>query len=61
MNIIKCYVPTNDLSNDEKDWFYERLQSNVEMCTGVGLVILIGNLNVKVGIDNNEYECHETI
>ncbi|VDP54709.1 unnamed protein product [Schistosoma margrebowiei] len=55
MNIIQCYPPTNDSNDDIEDQFYERLQSIIEKCPRKDL-ILMGDLNAKVGIDNTEYE-----
>ncbi|VDO53334.1 unnamed protein product [Schistosoma margrebowiei] len=56
INIIQCYAPTNDSNDDIKDQFYERLQSITEKCLRKELTILMGDLNVKVGIDNTGYE-----
>ncbi|VDO62654.1 unnamed protein product [Schistosoma margrebowiei] len=56
MNIIPCYAPTNDYNEDVKDQFYDRLQSISEKCPTKDLTILMGDLNAKVGMDNNRYE-----
>ncbi|VDO72339.1 unnamed protein product [Schistosoma margrebowiei] len=56
MNIIQCYAPTNDYNEDAKDQFYDRLQSIVEKFPTKDLTILIGDLNVKVGMNNTEYK-----
>ncbi|VDO94057.1 unnamed protein product [Schistosoma margrebowiei] len=56
MNIIQCYAPTNDSNDDVKDQFYDRLQSIIEICTRKDLIILMGDLNAKVGIENTGYE-----
>ncbi|VDP53395.1 unnamed protein product [Schistosoma curassoni] len=56
MNVIQCYAPTDDNKDDNKDQFYERLQPIIEKCPGKDLTILMGDLNVKVGIDNTGYE-----
>ncbi|CAH8469868.1 unnamed protein product [Schistosoma intercalatum] len=56
MNIIQCYAPTNDSNDDIKDQFYERLQSIIEKRPRKDLTILMGDLTVKVGIDNTGYE-----
>lgn len=51
MNVIHCCTPTNE---DDKDQFYERLQSTIEKRPGNDLTILMGDLNLKVWIDNME-------
>ncbi|VDP78501.1 unnamed protein product [Schistosoma mattheei] len=56
MNIIQCYAPNNDSKDDNKDQFHERLQSIIVKCPRKDLTILMGDLNAKVGIDNNGYE-----
>ncbi|VDP57477.1 unnamed protein product [Schistosoma margrebowiei] len=56
MNTSQCYAPTNDYNEDVKDRFYHRLQSIVEKCSIKDLTILIGDLNVKVGMDNTGCE-----
>ncbi|VDP32974.1 unnamed protein product [Schistosoma curassoni] len=56
MNIIQCYAPTNDTNDDIKDQFYERLESIIEKCPRKDLIILMGDLNAKVEIDNTGYE-----
>ncbi|VDP37359.1 unnamed protein product [Schistosoma margrebowiei] len=53
MNVIQCYAPTNDYDEDQ---FYDRLQSIIEKCPRNDLTILMGDLNVKVGMDNTGYE-----
>ncbi|VDO72136.1 unnamed protein product [Schistosoma margrebowiei] len=52
MNVIQCYAPTNNSNNDNKDQFYERLKSIIARCPGMDLIILVEDLNAKVGMDN---------
>ncbi|VDP64582.1 unnamed protein product [Schistosoma curassoni] len=52
----ECYAPTNDSNDDDKDQFYEKLQSIAEKCSGKDPTILIAELNAQVGMDNNCYE-----
>ncbi|VDP42490.1 unnamed protein product [Schistosoma margrebowiei] len=56
MDVIQCYAPTNDYNKDNKDQFYDRLQSVIEKCPTKDLTILMGDFNTKVGTDNTGYE-----
>ncbi|VDP40120.1 unnamed protein product [Schistosoma margrebowiei] len=41
-NVIQCYAPTNGSSDDNKDQFYEGLQSIKAKCQRKDLIILMG-------------------
>ncbi|VDO74545.1 unnamed protein product [Schistosoma margrebowiei] len=56
MNVIQCYTPTNDYNEEIGDKLYDKLQSVVEKYRTKNLTILIGDVNVKVGMDNTRYE-----
>ncbi|VDO98711.1 unnamed protein product [Schistosoma mattheei] len=56
MNVIQSYAPTNYGNDNDKDRFYERLQSIIAKCPGKDLTMLMGDLNAKVGMDNYGYE-----
>ncbi|VDP77961.1 unnamed protein product [Schistosoma mattheei] len=56
MNVILCYALTNSSSDENKDQFYSRLQSIIAKFPRKDLVILMGDINVKVGMDNTGYE-----
>ncbi|VDO98291.1 unnamed protein product [Schistosoma curassoni] len=56
MNVIRSYAPTNDSNDDNKDQFYERLQSITAKYSGNKLTILMGERNAKVGMNNTGYE-----
>lgn len=56
MNVIQWYAPNNDSNNDDKDQFYEKLQSNIVECPRKYLTILMRNQNAKVRMENNDYE-----
>ncbi|VDP02459.1 unnamed protein product [Schistosoma margrebowiei] len=56
MNAFQSYAPTDDSNDDDKDQFYDRLQSITPKRSRNNLTILMGDLNAKVGIDNTRYE-----
>jgi len=55
LSIIQCYAPTND-SNDRDKAFYEQLQVALENVHRRDLLLVIGDLNAKVGSDNVNFE-----
>ena len=56
MNVIQCYVPTNDHDDKDKDQFYNRLQVILDKLKVKDINTLMGDLNVKVGSDNRGYK-----
>ncbi|VDP64423.1 unnamed protein product [Schistosoma mattheei] len=55
-NVVQCYAPTSDNTEQYEDQFYEGLQSIVEKCSRKDLTILMGGLNFDVRIENTRYE-----
>ena len=53
LTLIQCYAPTNDSEDDLKDNFYLRLQAEIEQVPMQDLIIIMGDLNAKVGADNS--------
>ncbi len=56
LNVIQCYAPTNDSDEEEKQEFYDRLQSAVDKCVERDITIVMGDFNAKIGEDNTGYE-----
>ena len=53
MNLVQCYAPTNNDSEDEKEDFYQKLQAIVQELPSRNLVKLAGlNLNSKCYLHN---------
>ena len=50
------YAPTNESTDDERDDFYDQLQATSDTCKRHDVVIVMGDLNAKVGEDNKDME-----
>ncbi|VDO79247.1 unnamed protein product [Schistosoma margrebowiei] len=56
MIVIQYYAPTNDSNKDNKNQFYERLQSIIVKFQRKDPTILTVDPNAKVGMDSTGYE-----
>ncbi|XP_068712999.1 craniofacial development protein 2-like [Montipora foliosa] len=58
LTVIQCYSPTNEADEVDKLNFYEQLQSEVAITPTHDVLMVIGDLNAKVGRDNIGREDH---
>ena len=56
LTIIQMYAPTNDAEDESKEEFYEQLQREVEATPRHDVLIVMGDLNAKIGQDNEGWE-----
>ena len=56
MTIVHVYAPTEDADEQEKDEFYMRLQDVLDGCKTHDMLIITGDMNAKVGDNNEHYE-----
>lgn len=56
VTILQCYAPTNEAEDDVKDDWYEQLQYEVSRVPQHDLLLIMGDINDKVGLDNSKCE-----
>ena len=47
--VIAVYVPRMERSEEERDVFWEELKGSIDVCEDRGKVVIIGDMNAKVG------------
>ncbi|XP_056006724.1 craniofacial development protein 2-like [Ostrea edulis] len=52
LSVITCYAPTEVAEEEYKNIFYEKLQELIETTPRHDILVVLGNLNAKVGNEN---------
>ena len=50
---IQCFAPTNEGEKEDKDDWYEELQQTVSKVPQYDMLLILGDMNAKVGADND--------
>ena len=53
---MRCYAPTEQATEEEKDLFYHNLQNQIDKSPRHDIMLIMGDINAKIGSDNNGYE-----
>ncbi len=53
LSIVVCYAPIGAADEDAKDDFYDSLQTTIEGIPKQDVLLMLGDLNAKVGSDND--------
>ena len=56
LTTIACYAPTEEAEEEEKDEFYEQLEEEIRTTPRHDVLMVIGDLNSRVGEDNTGKE-----
>ena len=56
LSVLVCYAPNEDANAEVKDAFYDQLQTAVESVHAHDMLLILGDLNAKVGSDNTGRE-----
>jgi hypothetical protein len=56
ISVIQVYAPTNEATDDEKSRHIEQLQSIIETIPKHDILLIMGDMNAKIGKDNTGHE-----
>ena len=56
LTVIQCYAPTNESEDKIKDAFYDQLESEIISSSNHNILIVMGDLNAKVGNEHTGLE-----
>ncbi|KAG7502594.1 hypothetical protein JOB18_022990, partial [Solea senegalensis] len=56
LRVIQCYALTNDAEEEKKDAFYQQLLAEQDKSRKKDIMVLMGDLNAKIGSDNTDHE-----
>ena len=54
--VLQTYAPTNEVCEEEKEDFYEQLQCEIEKTPKHDILLLMGDVNSKVGTANEQWK-----